>query len=289
MTVMTNIELKQQKRQQVERLEILRDGVIDWLSVWGPLCSPLVPAGLTGVAIITHFPTLLEIPLWSATLIALITAVVIEILGIVAIETFLDMRRFNQTVREGEEPAPERYAGGVVLFYLVIVVGLVFLLKIWHELALYSLVPLTLLGFVTSWTIVLRKQHSARVYKREMLEIEDNETDRLRRQLDVMTVELGNVTAERDKLRAELAVVHGQIEAVSRQNGMTNGFDIDNGRENHKGEKRLSKAKRQELLMAELSGDVDLADIDYDKLADKFGTSARTIRRDVEERCGEVS
>jgi len=182
-----NRQFRQQQHTRIERLEIMRDGLIDTVSIWGPLFAPAVPAGLTAAAIIASFPELLHIPLWAAVAIAVVTVIALEVLGIVSVETWLDMRQYNQSCADETAKAPERYAAFVVILYALVVIGLVFILKIWKEFALYSLLPLTLLGLITSWTIVLRKQHRMRIYLLEQANEEHSEIDRLNMLVEQLT------------------------------------------------------------------------------------------------------
>jgi len=163
-----NTELRHRLRERKTRWELLQASWIDALGLFVPLAAPLVPAFLTGAAIYTYYPTLLELD-WRAVLVmAFIAGFVIELLGIISIETMFDMLSFKQTAKDGEELAPFKYAAVAVVFYLLLVISLVLLLKIWHNLALWSLAPLTVLGFITAWVMVLRKQHNARAYRREV-------------------------------------------------------------------------------------------------------------------------
>ena len=123
------LERRTQQRQWIETHELRRDAWLDLLGVYGPVISPLIPGGLSAVSMINVFPTLLHIHIWVAIVIALITVAGVEILALLATETWLAMRRFNQTLSEGEEQAPSGYAGFVVLLYCAVVLSLVVFLK----------------------------------------------------------------------------------------------------------------------------------------------------------------
>lgn len=213
---------KQKYRKQVESQETYRDYVIDIVGVWGPLMAPAVPAALTMVSISMHYPKLLHIHWLAALTIGLIVAVVIEVLGVVSVETFLDMKSYNQLLEEGEESAPAGWAGAIMGLYILIVISLVVLLKMIPQLALVSLVPLTLLAGVTSWIVVMRKQHRERTYKRELAEIEEN-------QLVDLSEKLDNLTAENDRLLAEIAKLNGQIERLEtvQNRGLSGNYGLD--------------------------------------------------------------
>lgn len=207
---MDNIQLRKERRDWVQRLEIHRDGVIDFVAVWGPLLAPMVPAGLTAAAIIVVFPDLLHIAPWAAWLIAIITVASLEVLGIVSVETWLDMRRYNAEHKDAEEAAPVGQALSVVVIYAIVVLSLVFILKIWKEAALYSLIPLTMLGLITSWTIVLRKQHNARTWAAEMQQIEQSEIDQLQALLAEQQERIEQMTAAHAAQIEHMTTVHRQ-------------------------------------------------------------------------------
>lgn len=213
---MDNIQLRKERRDWVQRLEIHRDGVIDFVAVWGPLLAPMVPAGLTAAAIIVVFPDLLHIAPWAAWLIAIITVASLEVLGIVSVETWLDMRRYNAEHKNAEEAAPVGQALSVVVIYAIVVLSLVFILKIWKEAALYSLIPLTMLGLITSWTIVLRKQHNARTWATEMQQAEQSEIDRLQAMLTEQQDLIARMVADHEQRMADLTTTHaGHIEQAT--------------------------------------------------------------------------
>lgn len=197
---MTNIELRRNLRDRKEALEIRQAFMLDMLGLVVPMAAPLVPAYLTAAAIIEHYPGLLHIELGWVIGMALIAGAVIEVLGILSIETMFDMRTFNERVQATDERAPFGWAAFAVAFYLVLVITLVLLLKIWSSLALWSLAPLTVLGFVTSWVMVLRKQHSERVWRHTAAHDEQAERARLNAEIERLnTVH----AAQAERLNAE--------------------------------------------------------------------------------------
>lgn len=201
---MNNQQLRQSKREWIHNLEIHRDSAIDFVAVWGPLAAPLVPAGLTAAAIIVTFPDLLHIGLWGAIAIAAVTVIVLEVLGLVSVETWLNMKTFNAEHPDAKEQAPEGQARAIVIIYAAVVLALVFILKIWHGAALYSLIPLTLLGLITSWTVVLRKQHNDRVWRSEQGQQGNAALDAMQTQLDKLQTELDNERTASNVFRQRL-------------------------------------------------------------------------------------
>ena len=224
---MTNIELRRNLRERKEALEIRQAYVLDLLGLVVPMAAPLVPAYLTAAAIIEHYPGLLHIELGWVIGMALIAGAVIEVLGILSIETMFDMRTFNERVQATDERAPFGWAAFAVAFYLVLVITLVLLLKIWSSLALWSLAPLTVLGFVTSWVMVLRKQHGERVWRHTAAHDEQAERERLNAEIERLNsvhaaqaermnsehaAALNAERAAREQLRDELNAVRERID-----------------------------------------------------------------------------
>lgn len=209
---MNNYELRQHLHDRKERWEIKQASLLDALGLIVPMAAPLVPAFLTATAIIAHYPILLGLQLGYVVAIAVVAGAVIELLGILSIETMFDMRTYNQKYQTDE--APYTYAVTAVGFYLVLVIGLVLLLKIWHNLALWSLAPLTVLGFVTSWVMVLRKQHGERVHQRQMAEADLVNRERNQAQHDQaitdLTTQLADLQRQHAELTAALATAHAQ-------------------------------------------------------------------------------
>ena len=206
--MMSAVSLSERKslyRERVEVQETYRDYIIDIVGVWGPLLAPAVPAALTMVSIAMHYPTLLHIHWLAAVAIGLIVAVVIEVLGVVSVETFLDMKSYNQVIGEGEERAPAGWAGAIMTLYIGIVLSLVVLLKMIPALALISLVPLTLLAGVTSWIVVMRKQHRFRIYRKEVALVEEKRQTDLVAIAEELRAKLETLAAENQRLRGQLA------------------------------------------------------------------------------------
>ena len=210
----TNQELRKQKRDWIHKLEIHRDSAIDFVAVWGPLAAPLVPAGLTAAAIIVTFPDLLHIGLWGAIAIAVVTVIVLEVLGLVSVETWLNMKTFNAEHHDAKEQAPEGQARAIVIIYALVVLALVFILKIWQGAALYSLIPLTLLGLITSWTVVLRKQHNDRVWRAEQGNQSSAALEALQTELETERKRAEKFRTDAEALRTELEVERNRAHSV---------------------------------------------------------------------------
>ena len=278
-------ERKAAYRSRVESQETYRDYIIDIVGVWGPLLAPAVPAALTMVSIAMHYPTLLHIHWLAAIAIGLIVAVVIEVLGVVSVETFLDMKRYNQTIAENEESAPSEWAGGIMGLYILIVISLVVLLKMVPGLALISLVPLTLLAGVTSWIVVMRKQHRERVFRKELAELEDQRQSDLAAKVTDLRSKLDKAISENDRLLSEIAQLNGQVEKQNQAHhgGLSGFYGLDSSTGN------LAKQDRRDsnirLLGEWLSANPDSKKADMLRMfADKgIEISDKTVGRYLSE------
>lgn len=220
------ITMRENQQSRIEMQELRRDEFIGILGVWGPIAIPLIPASLTAIAIATHYPELLSIGERFAIGLGIIAAGGIEVLGIVSTETFLQMRSYNQMRDDGDEPAPTVAAGIVAAAYLAVVMALVVLLKVWPAFAIYSLLPLTALGALVSWIVVLRRQHS----KRELVQLQrrigndeianvklqneelQNERAEWKRKLQIATAEFQNEIA---KLQNEIVKLQREMEIAT--------------------------------------------------------------------------
>jgi hypothetical protein len=184
--------------------------MIDRLSVWGPMLIPLIPAGLSTIAIGKNYHDLLHFPQAMSWPIGLISGAGIEVFGIVANENYLDMQRYNQTLREGEERAPEEEARKARNTYMGIVIGLMSTLEVIPMLVsvtnapqvigtvsvLASLFPLVFLAVLAGQVIIMRKQHRARVDARHAQDQADEEAAQAADEITRLT---GMIT-ERDKV-----------------------------------------------------------------------------------------
>ncbi len=224
--VMKNSTIRENNRAFIERLELQRDKFIDVIGVYGPLAAPAVPAILTAMSISKHYPELLGIQTWLAISIGIVSAIVTEILGIASIDMLFDMMSFNNTREDNEDPAPTFWAAVIVGTYLTIVLGLVVLLKIFSELAIVSLIPLTLLGFITVWCIVLRGQHSERKYAHVLHEERQDVLQRLRNMLQcddiiegvtALHVTLNDVTQQCNSVTDERNTLSQQVLHVTQE------------------------------------------------------------------------
>lgn len=124
-----------------------------------PLMSPVPTAWMIGEATFTlmHFP----LP------VAVVSALTVEGLGFVSINTANEMREFNRHLNGAElkqkMQAPVWQAYGVAGLYLVTATLMTVALHINPSLVIYAPLPFILMTAAGGWLFALRKEHTERV------------------------------------------------------------------------------------------------------------------------------
>lgn len=296
-----NTQLQEELSNRLEEIELRFAHWMGRASLLGLVLLPLVPGSLALASIGTKFPTQLDIPIWLAWAIGGATALGIELLGLIAVRLALKMRRFNRrAVGLDVEAAPLAQGYAAAVLYVGTVLTLTMLLKIWPHAALYALLPMSLLGALADWIYALSSDQNEReqVLRRILADQQaalDRDIDTLTAQVAELTSRIVNmidigaheaavaaVNAELDKATAEcqrlstLVVKLSDGETVPQLPAPTSDdSDSDN--------RRLTKAERHAALLGRMRVIVKPDDIDMSALADEFGTSERTIRRDIDE------
>ncbi len=160
-------DLKLDKTEKLKLLEIKFQYWMGIVEVFSPLFIQSIPAALTFVSIGTIFPNLLHIEAWLAWSIAAFVSLGIETLGLVTVDVFFASKTFNQTKKENEGKAPEGAALLVMLIYAVTALLIVVLLKMFPTLAIWSLIPLTLMSILIVSAVTMKKRLSELVSVRE--------------------------------------------------------------------------------------------------------------------------
>lgn len=157
------IELQETLRHSIEHKEARFNYWLSLTSMIGLVIIPLIPASLTYMSIATQFPSLLHIPVWMAHIVGFLSAVGVELLGLLTIRTALRMGKYNQKAEKAglpKAPMTQGYlAAGV---YVLIVLSLVVLLKIFPSLILWALIPMSLMALVAEWGFLLSVDQSER-------------------------------------------------------------------------------------------------------------------------------
>lgn len=163
-------EIRKFNKLDSQKQSLLFERLVDRVSIYAPATVPLIPASLTTISIANSWPNLFHIHPIAGWILGLIAGIGIEVLGIVSVDSYFNMRYFNQTkIRDNDDgpDAPASASKWVVIFYGMVVLTVVFLLKIFPNLAVYSLIPLCLMGILVCFMVVLRKQFNELVYQRE--------------------------------------------------------------------------------------------------------------------------
>jgi len=126
-----------------------------------PLMAPVPTAWMIGVAT----QTIMGFP-WP---VSLISALTVEGLGFVSINTANDMREFNRHLNGVElkqkMQAPVWQAYGVAGLYLITATLMTVVLHIAPSLEVFAPLPFIVMTAAGGWLYALRKEHSARVEK----------------------------------------------------------------------------------------------------------------------------
>jgi len=137
----------------------LEDRVLQYL----PLLAPVPTAWMVGTATysILHFPIV----------VAVISALVIEGLGFVAVNTAIQMRDFNNRLsvkeRQDKMQAPVWQAYGATALYTVVTLVMTVLLHVFPQLVTYAPIPFILMGVAGAWLYSLRSELTARIVERD--------------------------------------------------------------------------------------------------------------------------
>lgn len=292
---MNNIELQEKLSNDLERIELQFMHMLGKSALFGLVALPLIPGLLTMISIGVNFPQLLHVPAWAGWIFGFFAMVGIEVLGLFSIRLALRMRKYNHSAAMYDlDKAPIGQGYTTAAAYLVTVMTLTVLLKIWPDFAVWSLIPLALMGGLADWVFALNGDHNEResaLRKRLLSEQELSDGADLKCQLD-------NALLEIDRLRSTIDIIvndkvsfdddkmlrHATIdiapsvdsEAVdSADNAMSTPVDSD--------KKRLSAQERRVDMLSILPTFDTPSDIDYDKLATMYDVTTRTIRRDIDD------
>lgn len=158
-----NLALQESLSADLERKELYFNHSLSTVALFGLVVLPLIPGSLSFASIVTHFPTLLGIPVLLAYFIAGFTAVGVEVLGLTVIKLALRMRKYNQKAAiHGLHHAPIGQGWAAAIIYLSTVLALVVLLKVFPHLAVWALIPLACLGAIADWAFALQGDQGER-------------------------------------------------------------------------------------------------------------------------------
>jgi hypothetical protein len=135
----------------------------DRILLYLPLLAPVPTAWMVGVATVT----VLDFPLP----IAIISALVIEGLGFVAVNTAIQMRDFNQRLSATEKsqkmqvPVGQAYAATAL--YVVVALAMTVMLHVFPQTVAFAPIPFITMGIAGAWMYALRADFSAKVQERD--------------------------------------------------------------------------------------------------------------------------
>jgi len=123
--------------------------VVPWLA---PIPSALLIARATMVYLKWNLPT------------GIITAIIIEGIGITSIKLALDLRHYNVTRRKTDEAAPFIIAAGLVGIYLITAVSLTVFLELFPSISQFAPVIFPLFTILGGVNIALWTEHKHRLH-----------------------------------------------------------------------------------------------------------------------------
>jgi hypothetical protein len=200
-------ELKQQKDISLQKLKIQFRYCMGIAEVFAPIFIQSIPAALTIVSIGNLFPTLLHIEVWLAWTIAGFVGLGMELLGLVSVDVYFEARAYNQKYKDDLEKAPAGAALLVMMVYAVTALLIVVFLKMFSTLAIWSLIPLTLMSILIVSAVTMKKRLDELVAQKERVQEEE-----------MNILELENAQKEIAKIRAELEMNIVQLKSEQNKN-----------------------------------------------------------------------
>lgn len=157
-TKLTLSELKQRREDALNRTKINFRYMMGVAEILSPFFIQSIPAALTIVSIGNLFPSLLHIPPLLAWVLAALVGIGLELLGIVSVDVYFEAKSYNQKYKDDNQKAPESAALLVMLVYAITALLTVVFLKMFPVLAIWSLIPLTLMSILIVSSVTMKKQ-----------------------------------------------------------------------------------------------------------------------------------
>lgn len=303
-----NIELQEKLALDLERMELQFGHRLAQAALMGLVALPLIPGLLTMISVGVHFPTLLGIHWAVAWALGLVAMVGIEVLGLFSIRLALKMRKFNHKA-EGRnvEKAPINQGYMAAGTYLLSVLSLTVLLKIAPELAVWSLIPLGLMGALADWIFALNGDHNERETALRRLILEEQQaaerTGEIERLLALLAEREATIASLQDsvksaeernaELNTEIVRLTAQRDALQSANltpqptvPAINDAQSDDFTQRMAQGKRAKSASRQDqllrILMTEFNGQPSDV-LNKSEIAQRLGTTRQTVGKDIED------
>ena len=293
---MTSNILKQRVSRWNVTIETCESFVISLLSRLVTWAAPLVPAIFVYSSAKSHIDNVNHYE-------ALVIAAVVELLGLSVVSNWLDVKEYNRLSQiNDKEPVSEAGTSWMLTFYVITVLCIVFGLKIAPETFIWlAVLSLSLMSLLSAIAFVQRRQHAARMDETRE-EIQAVIEAHKQAQKEAAEDKAFDKQLERERRLAEhrrhLAEIEGVTSDMSRHanrdivtrdsDTVTNDSDTvtsDNDKVTMSRKNvtaKMTATQRRDKLLSQLLTLSSLSDIDYDKLADTFSVTKRTIRRDIE-------
>lgn len=270
--------------------------------VFAPILIQTIPAGLTIVSVANVFPSLLHISIPLAWVLAILTGVGMELLGLVSVDVYFAASSFNKTKTKEEAEAPQRAALFVMIVYAATALLIVVFLKMFPDLAIFSLIPLTIMSVLIVSAVTMKNRLDDMLHQRKRQHSEDNSVNMLTETNNMLTNHVNMLTGNVDKLRQhvdELKVENQQLrQHVDNSQVYTNDVDDNNNQhvdnnsstitdyvDQHPSTSTDTKQQRQQQLLDILSkfnGQPSTV-IVKKNIAQQLGTTDTTVTRDLKD------
>lgn len=296
--------LKKDREEKLAKFRVNFRFFMGFAEIFAPILIQAIPALLTVVSIGLIFPTLLHIPVLLAWILAAFVGIGAELLGLVATDVYFESRAYNQTRKETEEKAPEGTALFVMLVYAATSLLIVVFLKMFPSLAIWSLIPLTLMSILIVSAATMKKRldeiicaREKEVAKKDLQEMANSNLQKLQEKVaeeELRTKNLQERVAEEEinakKLRDIVAAQDLQIKNLQEKLA-GNQFAPATTQEElklhqqkvaeNKNTKNNSLQKIIDYLVQNYDG-VATEDIDHAKVATDLQIHRTTVTRNIE-------
>lgn len=239
----------------------LEDRILQYL----PLLAPVPTAWMVGTATFTvlHFP----IP------VALISALVVEGLGFVAVNTAIQMRDFNRrlsAIEQGQKMhAPVGQAYWAIVLYVAVALAMSVLLHVFPNLAVYAPIPFIMMGVSGAWMYALRADFSAKVQERNKGREQVAETKAKKKQEKADKKQQGEQVAGKQ-----------QVQVTSKGSKLQGASDKQGEQLAGKTRKLQVQARKQPVQDEALLAHWRDKPLESDRqVAEKFGTSRQAVQQ----------
>jgi septal ring factor EnvC (AmiA/AmiB activator) len=167
-----------------------------------------------------------------------------------------------------------------------VVLSLVVFLKMWSGLAIYSLIPLTLMGLLTSWTVILRKQFNDLLFKRELAKAESDQRQHLLQTLAALEHQLREKEQQIVQLQTQVANLQTALDGansskIEPSHQQLTAQILDQGRVKATMTKQHKANQRRVKVLAMLQETSTKNAVNFEQWGRDLGTSGQTITNDL--------